>query len=1086
MLRLVSLSLACFVITTSISVARAANRTWTTAASGDFADGTRWTGGVPGAGDSATFLTAGTYTVTFDNNPNPLPNPVLNQDLLIQAGNVTFTSGAGGPYTYRLTGAGGDDAIITGGLLTLGTSGNPLNLIVDDDLQIRGNATLLANFGSDVTARDLILGDSTAPAGNGTLTIDGLDSMLTVIAAAQLGIGGTTGTITLRNKATANFGGTLGLADNTSAMSSAGVLNVHSGAAATISHIRLGPNAINGQTGTVDVGNGNGISTVSQDANATLVIGAASAGADTGILLINDGGVFNSGGGTGTVTINQSGRITISAGGALNLNGDTTVDGGMIDTGTGIPGSNVVTLAGGRRLTAQNDAQLNLGLDLEFNGVTVNVNSGSDLRAPTRMHLGRSGGTTTVAVDGMGSSLITGSGDSTWGDNGSRANVTIRNGGTADWNGGLHLAQSATAGTTATVNIESGARMDLLGDLVVADDGGGTGTITVSGAGSEFDLSSFSSITLGHASTGSATINVNTGGTFRTGGSIITVNRTGQINIAGGTLNLDGILFLDGGSIIRTSGTLNWGLGQTLTAQNDAQINLGAGLPSHFSQGHNYHINSGADLIFADGQVLRIGAILVDGAGSSLILPGESVASNNSHVRIRNGATAELGSLVLEPSGVVTIDGGSVEMNTLTNNGGTVNFLAGSLRYVGDLVVGTGGLLGDNLTLDTNHELTLTGTTTIDASQTLTLAGGSLSTGSLAVNGTFNFDSGRLAITGGAGLTIGAAGPLGAAVLLSNATELEVDETLSVIEGATLFTAGRLNVGSAVVRSGGRMYANASFAAGSVHIASGGQLFLSSSRPDFGAGLTNNGDLVFSDSAVVNGPVTNAGAITALADVTFNDPVNGAGGFYGAGTVTFDGVFSPGASPAAVSFEGDVIFSGNNTLVIEIGGTQLGLEHDSLRIDGRATLDGTLAVSLIGGFSPDIGNSFEVLCADGGIFGAFATTSLPGLAAGLGWDIVYSNVSVLLQVAAVGLPGDYNQNGTVDAADYVVWRKNDGSQTGYDLWRANFGRAAGSGADISVPSTNAVPEPGLMALLMCGAIMLLRRPRQIVDSPAQG
>jgi hypothetical protein len=86
----------------------------------------------------------------------------------------------------------------------------------------------------------------------------------------------------------------------------------------------------------------------------------------------------------------------------------------------------------------------------------------------------------------------------------------------------------------------------------------------------------------------------------------------------------------------------------------------------------------------------------------------------------------------------------------------------------------------------------------------------------------------------------------------------------------------------------------------------------------------------------------------------------------------------------------------------------------------------------------------------------------------------------------VGLPGDYNQNGTVDAADYVVWRKNDGSQTGYDLWRANFGRAAGSGADISVPSTNAVPEPGLMALLMCGAIMLLRRPRQIVDSPAQG
>jgi hypothetical protein len=263
------------------------------------------------------------------------------------------------------------------------------------------------------------------------------------------------------------------------------------------------------------------------------------------------------------------------------------------------------------------------------------------------------------------------------------------------------------------------------------------------------------------------------------------------------------------------------------------------------------------------------------------------------------------------------------------------------------------------------------------------------------------------------------------------------------------------------------MYANASFAAGSVHIASGGQLFLSSARPDFGAGLTNHGDLVFSDLAVVNGAVTNAGAITALADVTFNDSVNGAGGFYGAGTVTFDGGFSPGASPAAVSFEADVVFGASNTLAIEIGGTQLGLEHDSLRIDGQAALGGALDVSLINGFSPNVGNTFEVLRADGGIFGAFATTPLPALAAGLDWDVVYSNFAVLLQISATGLPGDYNQNGTVDAADYVVWRKNDGSQAGYDLWRTNFGRTAGSGAS---NSSAVVPELVTIALVIAGSL----------------
>jgi hypothetical protein len=43
-----------------------------------------------------------------------------------------------------------------------------------------------------------------------------------------------------------------------------------------------------------------------------------------------------------------------------------------------------------------------------------------------------------------------------------------------------------------------------------------------------------------------------------------------------------------------------------------------------------------------------------------------------------------------------------------------------------------------------------------------------------------------------------------------------------------------------------------------------------------------------------------------------------------------------------------------------------------------------------------------------------------------------------------GPAGDHNHNGTVDAADYVVWRKNPagfGGQQGYNDWRANFGES---------------------------------------------
>jgi hypothetical protein len=84
--------------------------------------------------------------------------------------------------------------------------------------------------------------------------------------------------------------------------------------------------------------------------------------------------------------------------------------------------------------------------------------------------------------------------------------------------------------------------------------------------------------------------------------------------------------------------------------------------------------------------------------------------------------------------------------------------------------------------------------------------------------------------------------------------------------------------------------------------------------------------------------------------------------------------------------------------------------------------------------------------------------------------------------------GDYNQNGVVDAADYVVWRASAG-QTGvglvadgngdnvvntldYDYWRGKFGQSvlgAGAGSDFSPGS--AVPEPSTCGWL--GVVMAL-------------
>ena len=87
-------------------------------------------------------------------------------------------------------------------------------------------------------------------------------------------------------------------------------------------------------------------------------------------------------------------------------------------------------------------------------------------------------------------------------------------------------------------------------------------------------------------------------------------------------------------------------------------------------------------------------------------------------------------------------------------------------------------------------------------------------------------------------------------------------------------------------------------------------------------------------------------------------------------------------------------------------------------------------------------------------------------------------------------PGDFNGDGVVDAADYVVWRKNQGTMNSlpndngiggtigtahYDLSRTNFGMMAGSGA--GAISNSVVPEPTTLVLLLCAAGWCLQRRR---------
>jgi hypothetical protein len=93
--------------------------------------------------------------------------------------------------------------------------------------------------------------------------------------------------------------------------------------------------------------------------------------------------------------------------------------------------------------------------------------------------------------------------------------------------------------------------------------------------------------------------------------------------------------------------------------------------------------------------------------------------------------------------------------------------------------------------------------------------------------------------------------------------------------------------------------------------------------------------------------------------------------------------------------------------------------------------------------------------------------------------------------------GDFNENGKVDAADYVLWRKNvDGTTelpndndlgtpigaAHYNLWRSQFGLPNGSGS--GSPTATSVPEPATGIMVMCSVVFmtLVRRRSEVIGN----
>jgi hypothetical protein len=102
---------------------------------------------------------------------------------------------------------------------------------------------------------------------------------------------------------------------------------------------------------------------------------------------------------------------------------------------------------------------------------------------------------------------------------------------------------------------------------------------------------------------------------------------------------------------------------------------------------------------------------------------------------------------------------------------------------------------------------------------------------------------------------------------------------------------------------------------------------------------------------------------------------------------------------------------------------------------------------------------------------------LPSLGATKAWDTSNLYTGGVLSVVSVALPGDHNLDGTVDAADYVMWQKvSGGTPQGYADWVANFGASAGSGGTADDAAQAGVPEPATIVWCVVLTTFMVVRP----------
>ncbi|MDP6567611.1 MAG: hypothetical protein QF578_22475 [Alphaproteobacteria bacterium] len=981
-------------------------------------------------------------------------------------GSLTIEAGA------VVTSVKGQVAVNNGseGTVDIDGSGTAWNASGDLRLGFGGTATVQVTGGATLSSdQNVFVGDGGT--GEGTVTVSGANSTLsgTTLVVGYFGQGDVDvqnqGQLDTTNGYIGYYGNagsdvdTVALTGSGSRWQNSGSMIVGRQGAASLS-VGSGSQV---DTNTMDVGQSvQGTLTVGGTANVTgaLTLGGTGGTGDATVTgQLNTGSLVVGNAGTGSLLVENGGTVDNGLAIMANASGTNAVatvrgsgstwdNSNDLKVGTG--GTATLHIQTGGRVTNR-DAIVGGQGSAPGTG-TVNVSGSSTTWASSRdVIIGDngagtvniSGGTATVAGDTSvrGSGTLNLTGGLLW-----TQDFTLQNGSTFYHNAGTLRVDGGTytplanqdvviSGSNPFVHLTNGADLDTgTKDLIVAtgtkkrgtltvDNGstvasrigtigtsGGGGTVTVTGSGSRWDLSS----TLAVGNSGNGTLNVDDSAVVRNSLGVI-----GSASGAVGAVTVDGGAWQNTGSLYvgnQGSGNLTVRNGGSVTSSTSfiGAAGSGAGVASVTGSGSTWVMNKAN---------LNIGH---DGTGSLAILSGGEVSNAKGYIGGNSGG-----------DGTVTVSG--ISGGTWHNNGlltvggggtGVLNLYSGLVTSSGASIGADSGGSGTANVSGASATWTDAGDMTVGdygSGRLNILNGAGVSTGNAHI-GRRSGGDGRVDVASGAAwqvqgnLFLGQ-GDTGVLNILSGGSVTDVNTTTVGASGLMTVDGGSIDTGNLLVDSGivdlkssnGIVdTAAVTIQGGSFNLVGGiseviksldiqgGKATLDGGTLGTSLGTEITGTGVLEGHGTVNGDVLNNGFVdggTSNQWLAFAGDVTGSGDF--GGNTRFEGSYGPGDGGADLIDMQNVVFAGSNTLLMELGGLSRGSAYDALNITGSLNLGGLLEVSLFGSFNPLLGNAFDLLDFDPqSLIGTFDALDLPSLAVGLLWDIAdLYNTGVIRVVA---------------------------------------------------------------------------------------